>query len=58
MAVAYCEEMAMSEAHYVRVSDIRVLVYLIRIVRRDASFRCERELGYNVDYLVLRARRH
>ena len=51
MTVADREEMTVFESHNVRVSDVSVLVHLVRIMRRNSSFRCERELCDNIDNL-------
>ena len=56
MAVAHGEEMAVLEAQDVRVGDIGVLVYLVRVVGRDTTFRSEGELRDDVEYLIRASR--
>ena len=47
--------MAVLQAHNVRRGDVGVLVGLVRVVSSDAALGRERELGYDVADLVLRA---
>ena len=55
MPIANREEVTVLETHDVRICNVSVLVHLIRVVRRDASFRREGELSDNIDYLLLLA---
>ena len=41
MSVTDRKEVAVLKAHDVRVGDVGILIYLVRIVCRDASFRGE-----------------
>lgn len=53
MAIAHAEEVAVLEAHDVRRRNIRILVSLVRVMRRDTALSSERELCHNVADLVL-----
>ena len=55
MPIAHREEMAMLQAHYMRIRHVCVLVDLVGVVGRDATFGGERKLCDDVDYLWLLA---
>lgn len=48
VTVAYREEMAVSQVQNVGVGQIRILIYLVWVMRRNATFGCKRELGHDV----------
>jgi hypothetical protein len=53
MAVAYGEEMAMTQLKHVRVSKVGVLVLLVRVVSRDTTLGSKRKFGHNVCYFLM-----
>lgn len=53
MSIADGEKVAVLQAHDVRVGNIGVLVDFVRVVRRDAALGGKRELGDDVDNLLL-----
>ena len=55
MTIANREEMAMLQAHYMRISYVGVLVNLVRVVSRDTTLGGKGELCDDVDYLWLLA---
>ena len=52
MAVAHREEVAVPQPHNVWVRNIRVLIDLVRVVRRNSTFGSEAELGDDVGDLL------
>ena len=52
VAIAHCEEVAMRKTHDVRISQVSILVLLVRVIRCNATLRGERKLRYHVRNLL------
>ena len=53
VTVADREEVAVLQAHNVRIGHVRILVDLVGVMRRNSTLCCKGELRDNVHYLVL-----
>lgn len=51
MSITDSEEMAVFQAHDVRIRNVGILVYLVRIMSRDATLSSKTKLCDDVDYL-------
>ena len=52
MSVTHREEVAMSESHYMRISNVRILVLFPRVMWRHPGFSGERELSYYIHHFL------
>ena len=52
MAITDREEVTVTQIEHVWIGQVCILIYLVRIVSRYASLRCERELRHDVMHRV------